>query len=67
MLIVPRMISDQVLLWVSQPPSAPVAAEGTVLVGFAEFERELTAVRTAEGRRRAKARGKCMGRCPCPP
>lgn len=36
----------------------------TVLGGFAEFERELIAVRTTEGRRRAKAKGKRMGRRP---
>lgn len=36
----------------------------TVLGGFAEFERELIAARTTEGRRRAKASGKRMGRRP---
>jgi DNA invertase Pin-like site-specific DNA recombinase len=35
-----------------------------VLGGLAEFERELIRTRTAEGRSRAKARGKHMG---CPP
>lgn len=36
----------------------------TVLGGFAEFERELIVARTTEGRRRAKAKGKRMGRPP---
>ena len=34
----------------------------TVLGGLAEFERELIRVRTGEGRRRAKAQGKSLGR-----
>jgi DNA invertase Pin-like site-specific DNA recombinase len=34
----------------------------TVLGGLAEFERELIRARTAEGRARAKARGKSLGR-----
>jgi DNA invertase Pin-like site-specific DNA recombinase len=34
----------------------------TVLGGLAEFERELTIARTGEGRARAKAAGKHMGR-----
>jgi DNA invertase Pin-like site-specific DNA recombinase len=36
----------------------------TVLVGLAEFERELIRTRTGEGRDRAKARGVVMGRKP---
>jgi DNA invertase Pin-like site-specific DNA recombinase len=36
----------------------------TVLGGLAEFERELIRARTGEGRARAKARGKHMGRPP---
>jgi DNA invertase Pin-like site-specific DNA recombinase len=36
----------------------------TVLGGLAEFERELIRTRTGEGRARAKARGKHMGRPP---
>jgi DNA invertase Pin-like site-specific DNA recombinase len=36
----------------------------TVLVGLAEFERELIRVRTSEGRERSKARGVHMGRPP---
>jgi DNA invertase Pin-like site-specific DNA recombinase len=36
----------------------------TVLGGLAEFERELIAARTGEGRERAKARGMKMGRKP---
>lgn len=36
----------------------------TVLGGLAEFERELIVSRTQEGRRRAMARGKRMGRPP---
>jgi DNA invertase Pin-like site-specific DNA recombinase len=35
-----------------------------VLGGLAEFERELIRARTGEGRARAKARGKHMGRPP---
>ena len=34
----------------------------TVLGGLAEFERELIRARTSEGRRRAKAEGKSLGR-----
>ena len=34
----------------------------TVLGGLAEFERELIRARTGEGRARAKARGKSLGR-----
>jgi len=34
----------------------------TVLGGLAEFERELIKARTGEGRRRAKAQGKSLGR-----
>ncbi len=34
----------------------------TVLGGLAEFERELIRARTAEGRERARARGKSLGR-----
>lgn len=34
----------------------------TVLGGLAEFERELIRARTGEGRRRAKAQGKSLGR-----
>jgi DNA invertase Pin-like site-specific DNA recombinase len=34
----------------------------TVLGGLAEFERELTRARTVEGRARAKASGKSLGR-----
>lgn len=34
----------------------------TILGGLAEFERELIHARTAEGRSRAKARGKSLGR-----
>jgi len=34
----------------------------TVLAGLAEFERELIRVRTGEGRARAKAAGKKLGR-----
>ena len=34
----------------------------TVLGGLAEFERELIRARTAEGRARAKANGKSLGR-----
>lgn len=36
----------------------------TVLAGLAEFERSLIAARTTEGRARAKAKGKRMGRKP---
>src|SRR4051794_11377473 len=36
----------------------------TILGGLAEFERELIRTRTAEGRHRAKAQGKHMGRPP---
>jgi DNA invertase Pin-like site-specific DNA recombinase len=36
----------------------------TVLGGLAEFERELILARTSEGRKRAKAGGKHMGRKP---
>jgi DNA invertase Pin-like site-specific DNA recombinase len=36
----------------------------TVLGGLAEFERELIMARTGEGRARAKAAGKHMGRPP---
>lgn len=36
----------------------------TVLAGLAEFERELIRVRTGEGRARAKAEGRRMGRRP---
>lgn len=36
----------------------------TVLGGLAEFERDLTRARTAEGRERAKARGVRLGRRP---
>lgn len=36
----------------------------TVLGGLAEFERELIRTRTAEGRVRAKARGRSLGRAP---
>ena len=36
----------------------------TVLGGLAEFERELISVRTGEGRERAKANGKSLGRKP---
>ena len=36
----------------------------TVLDGLAEFERELIRARTDEGRERAKARGRHMGRPP---
>lgn len=36
----------------------------TVLLGFAEFDREMILERTAEGRRAAKARGVKMGRPP---
>jgi DNA invertase Pin-like site-specific DNA recombinase len=36
----------------------------TVLGGLAEFERELIKARTSEGRERAKAQGKKMGRKP---
>jgi DNA invertase Pin-like site-specific DNA recombinase len=36
----------------------------TVLGGLAEFERELIAARTGEGRERAKAQGVKMGRKP---
>jgi DNA invertase Pin-like site-specific DNA recombinase len=36
----------------------------TVLVGLAEFERDLIRARTAEGRERAKARGVKLGRRP---
>lgn len=36
----------------------------TVLAGFAEFERSLIVARTSEGRRRAKAAGRHMGRKP---
>jgi DNA invertase Pin-like site-specific DNA recombinase len=36
----------------------------TVLGGLAEFERELIAARTGEGRKRAKARGVRFGRPP---
>jgi DNA invertase Pin-like site-specific DNA recombinase len=38
----------------------------TVLGGLAEFERDLIRVRTGEGRARAVARGKKMGRSPKP-
>lgn len=34
----------------------------TILGGFAEFEREIIRARTAEGRARAKAQGKSLGR-----
>lgn len=34
----------------------------TILGGLAEFERELIKARTSEGRRRAKAQGKSLGR-----
>ena len=34
----------------------------TILGGLAEFERELIKSRTGEGRRRAKAQGKSLGR-----
>jgi len=34
----------------------------TILGGLAEFERELIKARTSEGRRRAKAKGKSLGR-----
>ena len=36
----------------------------TVLGGLAEFERELIRIRTGEGRERAKADGKSLGRKP---
>ena len=36
----------------------------TVLAGLAEFERELIRARTGEGRARAKAEGRKMGRKP---
>ena len=36
----------------------------TVLGGLAEFERELIRARTGEGRARAKANGKVLGRKP---
>ena len=36
----------------------------TVLGGLAEFERELIRIRTGEGRARAKADGKSLGRKP---
>jgi DNA invertase Pin-like site-specific DNA recombinase len=38
----------------------------TVLGGLAEFERDLIRARTGEGRSRAKAQGKAMGRPPLP-
>ncbi len=36
----------------------------TILVGLAEFERELIRSRTSEGRQRAKSRGVRLGRRP---
>jgi DNA invertase Pin-like site-specific DNA recombinase len=36
----------------------------TVLGGLAEFERDLIRARTSEGRARAKAAGKSLGRTP---